>query len=106
VLSKVCIVCRWSWGWDPDHKWKILGTGPYNEEVVLCGICSETPRDPKNLLFGIDGSGCCMHIVVEDGNVKDEDVHWCINYAKEKGHTFCEAVGKYLLTLPPEDRQF
>ena len=105
----VCKVCSWDWAWDPDHTWTSLGIGPGDEEIFLCELCKKQDAKPynlKHLLWEMADEGCCMHIVVSDQNLSDEDVHWCIAWAKNKGHTFCEAVGNYLLTLPEQDRTF
>lgn len=48
--------------------------------------------------------GCCLHIVLDDGNVKDRHVQFCIDYAVEKGHAECEALARKLLTMTPTQR--
>ncbi len=45
--------------------------------------------------------GCCLHVVTDDFNVRDEDVDFCIGLAREKNHPFCiDLATKYrALTL-------
>lgn len=33
--------------------------------------------------------GCCLHILLDDGNVKDSHALWCLEYAKEQKHDDC-----------------
>ena len=43
-------------------------------------------------LYQRNAVGCCLHIVLDDGNIKDKDVEFCINQA-------VELKGNYLLEL-------
>ncbi len=36
-------------------------------------------------------AGCCLHIVVDDGNIRDCDVASCLEQAKTRGHEDCIA---------------
>lgn len=29
-------------------------------------------------VYGKSGSGCCLHIVVDDGNIEDSAIDWCL----------------------------
>lgn len=49
-------------------------------------------------------TGCCLHIVLDDGNVKDSHVQFCIDYAIEKGHEDCEALARQLLLMSRTQR--
>lgn len=42
------------------------------------------------------GAGCCLHVVLDDGNVEDSFVDHCIESARELGHGDCLLLG-YLL---------
>ena len=30
--------------------------------------------------------GCCLHVVLDDGNIEDSSVEFCIGFAQESGH--------------------
>jgi len=51
-----------------------------------------------------DQCGCCLHVVLDDGNVKDADVEFCVQWAKEKQHPYCELVALCLLTMSKTQR--
>ena len=51
-----------------------------------------------------NGVGGTLHIVLEDGNVKDDDVEFCIKLAIEKGDKDGEKLGKILLTMSKTQR--
>ena len=44
-------------------------------------------------------AGCCAHIVLDDQNVKKDDVYFCLNQAIELGHKDCEELCRCLLQL-------
>ena len=48
--------------------------------------------------------GCCLHIVLDDGNVHDDHVQFCIDLAKTKGHEDCLALAKLLLRMSRTQR--
>lgn len=37
-------------------------------------------------------AGCCLHIITDDGNIRDPDVKFCVEYAKKQGHQLCYEV--------------
>ena len=41
--------------------------------------------------------GCCWHIVLDDDNIEDGHVEYCIEYAAERGHEDCIALGPLML---------
>lgn len=47
---------------------------------------------------------CCLHIVIDDGNVEDGHVRWCLENAASKKHADCEELARFLLTLCPSER--
>ena len=49
-------------------------------------------------------AGCCLHIVLDDGNVRDDCVDFCIDAAQEKGHKDCEAVAVALRAMTKTQR--
>jgi hypothetical protein len=54
--------------------------------------------DPENGAWG------SLHIVLSDGNVKDDNVRWCIAWAQERGDTEGEALGRLLLSMSKTQR--
>ena len=46
-----------------------------------------------------------LHIVLEDGNVADKDVQWCIEHAREHGDDEGAALAEILLTMSRTQRQ-
>lgn len=45
-----------------------------------------------------------LHNVLEDGNIKDSHVQWCIDHAEKKGDTEGAYLGKVLLGLSKSQR--
>lgn len=49
---------------------------------------SDTLKDWHELLplareiYAKSGAGCCWHIAMDDGNVGDDDVEFCVKYAE------------------------
>lgn len=60
---------------------------------VLTRAIYETPEG---------GTGCCLHIVLDDGNFEKEHVEWCLNHAE---HGICREVAELLLKLTEEGRE-
>jgi hypothetical protein len=52
----------------------------------------------------IGGVGCCLHIVVDDGNVEDHSVKFCLNLAEKAGHADCAEVARLLLRMSKTQR--
>ena len=48
------------------------------------------------------GCGCCLHIVLDDGNFEEDDVRYCLENAK---HGICREVAELLLMLTDEGRE-
>ncbi len=49
--------------------------------------------------------GCCLHIVLDDENLRDSDVEFCINHACEKGHVECLRLATMMLDLSKTQRK-
>lgn len=56
-------------------------------------------------LYSRHGAGCCLHVVLDDGNVKDDDVKFCIEEAQTKGHQDCLELAKILLEMSKTQRK-
>jgi hypothetical protein len=50
------------------------------------------------------GVGCCLHIVLDDHNVEDKHIVWCVEHAQKQEHKYCEILGQILLTMSKTQR--
>ena len=55
-------------------------------------------------IYARNGVGCCLHIVVDDGNVQDSHVRFCLEQAVEQGHEDCEKAASLLLLMSKTQR--
>lgn len=51
-----------------------------------------------------NGAWGSLHIVLDDGNVRNHDVTFCIEQAQEKGDVEGEALGRILLSMSKTQR--
>lgn len=58
----------------------------------------------KKELYRKHPLGCCLHIVLDDGNLEDDDVRHCIGYALNREHSGCLYLAELLLELNEEER--
>ncbi len=49
-------------------------------------------------------AGCCLHIVLDDGNVSDDNVRFCVQYAEQKEHVECVILASLLLRMSQTQR--
>ncbi len=49
-------------------------------------------------------AGCCFHIVLDDGNVEDSSVEFCMQFAAENECSECMALGPLLLRMSRTQR--
>lgn len=52
-----------------------------------------------------NGTGGSLHIVLDDGNIKDSDVKWCIKHAAEEGDEIGSVIGSLLLQMSKTQRK-
>ena len=57
-----------------------------------------------NALYARHSAGCCLHIVLDDGNVSTGSVEWCVGDATERGHEDCVRLAKLLLQMSRTQR--
>lgn len=50
-------------------------------------------------------AGGAMHIVLDDGNIADEHVRYCIQHAQEQGDAEGEALARILLDMSKTQRK-
>lgn len=88
--------------------------GPYSSaprtgHFHVCTSCladHDALRTLLRVLYERHGTGCCLHVVVDDHNVDDSSVDFCLGWAKEHGHSFCELLAQRLRALPEHERRF
>jgi len=51
------------------------------------------------------GAGCCLHVVLEEGNVHDDFVTLCVKEAKHRSHKDCERLGRLLYSCSASQRR-
>lgn len=51
-----------------------------------------------------NGVGGRLHIILDDGNVQDHDVQWCIDNALEVGDVEAAEIGRLLLSMTKTQR--
>lgn len=55
-------------------------------------------------IYQRNGVGCCLHIVIDDGNVGDQSVQFCLEQAQAAGHEDCIAAAEMLLAMSKTQR--
>ena len=48
--------------------------------------------------------GCCLHILLDDGNVKDSHALFCLEYAKKAGHADCIKLAELICQMSTTQR--
>lgn len=48
------------------------------------------------------GAGCCMHIVLDDGNIEDDSIRYCLERAQ---HDLCRQVATMMLQMTKTQRR-
>jgi hypothetical protein len=46
-----------------------------------------------------------LHVVLDDGNVRDDDVQFCLDYARDQGDDEGEALARILSTMSKTQRR-
>lgn len=71
------------------------------------GTYKPTVPDAKPLVamvYAGHPAGCCLHIVLDDQNVSDSSVDFCIEWAREKKHALCEVLALMLRRMTKTQR--
>lgn len=50
------------------------------------------------------GVGCCLHIVLDDNNVDDSSVQFCLDWARSHKHPKCAEIALLLLAMSKTQR--
>lgn len=49
--------------------------------------------------------GCCLHIILDDGNCEQSHADFCLGYAREHGHPDCITLAKKLVQMSDTQRR-
>lgn len=49
-------------------------------------------------------TGCCLHIALDDGNLKRIHLEFCLQSAKERNHKLCIEIAEKMLQLSKTQR--
>ena len=55
-------------------------------------------------IYDRHSAGCCLHIVLDDGNVEDGHVSFCLDEARKRDCRECEQLATMMLAMTPRDR--
>lgn len=55
-------------------------------------------------LYMRHATGCCLHIVLDDNNIEDGFVQYCLDYAVERKHEDCLRLAIILLSMSKTQR--
>ncbi len=50
------------------------------------------------------GAGCCLHIVLDDDNVRNSNVAFCLEEARQKKHVDCIELAEKLVEMSTTQR--
>lgn len=83
-----------------------MSESAYNFPVIT-GV--ETGQGPSLMelarrIYNRSSVGCCLHVLLDDGNTDDETAHWVANHAIEVGHMDCVNVAMCLSAQTEEQR--
>lgn len=112
----VCVLCDWDTDWnndDPQYNVAVVeysgpkfSVGQSGTEIFgICTNCQTADHELLRELYMRHGTGCCLHVVVDDHNAEDATVDFCIKWAQSRGHTFCEHLGNRLRGMSLQDRK-
>jgi hypothetical protein len=55
-------------------------------------------------IFERNGAGCCLHIAIDDGNVRYTDLECCLQTARKVWHADCGMIAQDLMRRTKADR--
>lgn len=50
-------------------------------------------------VYSRNAAGCCLHVTLDDHNIKTSHVELCLQTAIEAGHPVCEELARKLLAM-------
>lgn len=76
------------------------GKGNIETAITMARAYYNKPGSPH-----CNAVGGSLHIVLDDGNIHDGDIEFCIEWAKDRNDQDGVALGEYLLTLSKTQRK-
>lgn len=73
-------------------RWRPRGLRLETEELRLCPDCQADTDKLVAELFTRHGTGCCLHVALDDHNLEDDSIAFVKGWARDKGHTLCELI--------------
>jgi len=55
-------------------------------------------------IYARHSAGCCLHILLDDGNVRQADAEFCLAQARDRGHADCLAAAELLVRMTRTQR--
>lgn len=49
--------------------------------------------------------GCCLHILIDDGNIENAHAQFCLDEARRQEHADCTAAAELLLKMTKTQRR-
>lgn len=56
-------------------------------------------------LYKRNSAGCCLHVLLDDGNVGDSTAAYCLQYARDAGHHDCEELASKVVLMSATQRR-
>jgi hypothetical protein len=101
VSTPACEVCGRSLADSGTGKCPRCGEEKYRQIVPTAMMKARRMIDQ---LYNRHSAGCCLHIVTDDGNIADNHVRFCVEYAVKEGHPSCEELAKLFLSMTIRQR--
>jgi hypothetical protein len=81
-----------------------------SDEVAICVV--EPPiRDYRiaapfwRAIYKRKLDGCCLHVAIDDGNLDNRSITWCLQEACDAGHRDCAHLAQLLLAMSMTQRK-
>lgn len=89
-----------------DLEWFMASCRAVTERVVeLPGLAARVDRLVEDFYrMPGNGAGGSLHIVLDDGNVDEDSVRFCLTYARDRDDAVGVALANVLLSLTDDDR--
>lgn len=97
-----CDACGWESSWGDAEYYSFVG---YDDNLItLCGCCRFDHEEVLRLFSAQPHIGCCLHVLVDDGNIGDDTADFCLRWAEDRGHSFCFLVAEIIRSMSVTDR--
>jgi hypothetical protein len=55
-------------------------------------------------VYARNAVGCCLHILLDDGNIKNHHAEFCLKQARELAHADCIALAEKIVLMSQSQR--